>query len=144
MQGVEQQVQEDLLDLMRIAVHGWKLRVAALDHHGEAQHRHSDRVVEDLVQIDPLEATASGVGEGSHVAHDRRHPVDALHGLLDQLLALGDQRLERQGVRRLVRGVREGLPVVAELHQVRAHARDGARDLVSDTRRQLAHRGEAP
>src|SRR3990172_3261160 len=107
LEGVHQQVHEDLLELHREAAHGGELLVLLLEHHEMLHHRPDDvrRGLEALVHVCGHALAAVLVREVAQVAHD---VADALGSLLRLPDRLGQVR-EQVGDLHFVRGCREAL-----------------------------------
>ena len=142
--GVEHEVQEDLLELLRRTAH--RRIISEL-----RSMRMRSRSCGAAMRSTP---SMSGAGrkpgardpprrQAADVAHDRDGAVHAFEGLVDELLAFRDEdrRGGLAGTLLLELG-RERAPVLAQHREVRAHEGERVVDLVRDAGGELAHGGE--
>src|SRR5271157_594120 len=92
--GIQDQIDQHLLDLLRRAVDARDRRELFLDAYPQTQLRrgHAQGALHEGPGVGHAALRPSGVREASDVAHDRGNPVDAFERLEDELLALAQDR----------------------------------------------------
>ena len=144
LEGVDEEVEEDLFELLGGATDFGDLLVAALDATPDRELRlcHPQHRLENRLQRDELVISAAGVGEVLDVAHDGDDAIHATQALVHQLAPLFELRAEL--VHQLLGQLRvHGVEDVSHGAQVGAHVGHRIVDLVGDPRGQLPHSGEA-